>query len=211
MGTWDDIYKSYKTRGEIWATLDGKIDPYFLDFLGTHSFPTASVLDIGCGEGKYLAALQSLGWDVHGVDSSPTAVAMAKIRLNKNEEIKIGDMLTLGHVDTTYGLIMSINAIHHGRKEDVMSLLGRLSDMLLPGGWLFFTVLDWDKELIKVGSQRMREISSGTYMPTVGPEAGVAHSFFLREEIEQCLIKCELVSMQRDIGGRWIIEAYKTR
>lgn len=40
----------------------------------------ATVVDVGCGEGEFLAELQSLGWSVEGVDPSDAAVAIAQAR-----------------------------------------------------------------------------------------------------------------------------------
>jgi 2-polyprenyl-3-methyl-5-hydroxy-6-metoxy-1,4-benzoquinol methylase len=40
----------------------------------------ATLLDVGCGEGEFLAELQSLGWSVEGTDPSEVAVAIAQTR-----------------------------------------------------------------------------------------------------------------------------------
>ena len=38
------------------------------------------LLDLGCGEGEFLAEMQSLGWSVEGIDPSTDAVATARAR-----------------------------------------------------------------------------------------------------------------------------------
>ncbi len=38
------------------------------------------ILDVGCGEGEFLAEMQSLGWSAEGLDPSADAVAVAKAR-----------------------------------------------------------------------------------------------------------------------------------
>jgi 2-polyprenyl-3-methyl-5-hydroxy-6-metoxy-1,4-benzoquinol methylase len=38
------------------------------------------LLDVGCGEGAFLVAMQSLGWSVHGIEPSADAVATARAR-----------------------------------------------------------------------------------------------------------------------------------
>ena len=38
------------------------------------------ILDVGCGEGEYLAEMRSLGWSVEGLDPSADAVAIAQAR-----------------------------------------------------------------------------------------------------------------------------------
>jgi 2-polyprenyl-3-methyl-5-hydroxy-6-metoxy-1,4-benzoquinol methylase len=42
--------------------------------------PGAAVLDVGCGEGEFLAELQALGWCARGIDPSDAAVAVAQAR-----------------------------------------------------------------------------------------------------------------------------------
>lgn len=46
------------------------------------SFPGhgATLLDVGCGEGEFLAEMQPLGWTVTGIDPSDAAVAIAQAR-----------------------------------------------------------------------------------------------------------------------------------
>jgi SAM-dependent methyltransferase len=45
-------------------------------------FPYASwgrrVLDVGCGKGRFLAALAKLGWDAHGIEPDPVSSAIAR-------------------------------------------------------------------------------------------------------------------------------------
>jgi SAM-dependent methyltransferase len=38
------------------------------------------ILDVGCGEGEFVAEMQSLGWSAEGLDSSADAVAVAQAR-----------------------------------------------------------------------------------------------------------------------------------
>lgn len=40
------------------------------------------VLDIGCGNGSFLALMRSAGWDIAGVESDPQAAKLASERLN---------------------------------------------------------------------------------------------------------------------------------
>jgi len=45
------------------------------------------VIDIGCGNGKYLVFLKTQGFEVNGIDSSPTAVEMRKGFLGEDSTI----------------------------------------------------------------------------------------------------------------------------
>ena len=54
MTVWDKIYQDYKNGGEAYATLQQGLIPEFLEFIKAHDFKIKKVLDIGCGNGKYL-------------------------------------------------------------------------------------------------------------------------------------------------------------
>jgi len=66
------------------------------------------LLDIGCGNGYFLAQMRDLGWDVVGVEPDPNAVKVAKEEYDLNvfcgaiEEIKFPensfDVITMNHV-----------------------------------------------------------------------------------------------------------------
>jgi 2-polyprenyl-3-methyl-5-hydroxy-6-metoxy-1,4-benzoquinol methylase len=73
-------------------------------------YPGASLLDVGCGAGGYLASMAELGWDVYGIEPSPTAADLARARLGDNARVFVGradamslpparyDYITLWHV-----------------------------------------------------------------------------------------------------------------
>ena len=85
MTVWDKIYQDYKNGGEEYATLKKGLIPEFLEFINNHDFKLKKVLDVGCGNGKYLVFLKTLGFEVNGIDSSPTAVEMTKESLGTSQ------------------------------------------------------------------------------------------------------------------------------
>lgn len=44
------------------------------------TLPPGRVLDVGCGDGRYLAFFRDLGWETYGTDPSPVAVARSQSR-----------------------------------------------------------------------------------------------------------------------------------
>jgi SAM-dependent methyltransferase len=99
-------------------------------------FPAGSVrprlLDIGCGNGEFLARARKAGWEVFGCDFDPAAVSAA---CGSGAEVRQGgaesfldsagsfDAVTLGHV---------IEHVH-----DPAGLLALCRDLLKPGGTIF--------------------------------------------------------------------------
>lgn len=98
------------------------------------------VLDVGCGAGRILGYLLTLGGDVHGVDVSPRMVEYCRRRYPE-ASVHVGDMARLPDaIDGGFDVILaSYNVI------DVLDDSGRrefLSDMqrrLEPGGLLIFS------------------------------------------------------------------------
>ena len=70
-------------------------------------------MDIGCGTGKYLVYLKNLGFDIYGIDSSPTSVAMTKEHTNSTTNISCEDMYQTNIGKNKFGMIIAIQAIHH--------------------------------------------------------------------------------------------------
>ena len=96
-----------------------------------------TVLDIGCGNGKYLVFLKSLGFKTDGIDSSPTAVEMTKEALNDDSNVLLTDMYEYDFPKEQYDLVISIAAIHHGLKAQVRRTIKQIYTALLSGGIFF--------------------------------------------------------------------------
>jgi cyclopropane fatty-acyl-phospholipid synthase-like methyltransferase len=210
MTIWDKIYQDYKNGGEEYATLRKGLIPEFLDFIATSDFKIKKVLDIACGNGKYLVFLKNIGFETDGIDSSPTAVEMTKDSLADNSNIQQVDMYDYEIPLNKYDLIISIAAIHHGLKKQVRDLIKQIYPALLPGGYFFITLPDNEGSAHWTMMTSHQEIEPGTRIPLSGPEKGLPHSSYTKEEIKEMLsdfedIKMELLSDR----GRWIISGRK--
>ena len=71
-------------------------------------------IDLGCGTGWYLKKISEYGYDMVGIDNSPSLVEEAK-RNNKNgrASVKIGDILSLGFEGESFDFAYCINSLHH--------------------------------------------------------------------------------------------------
>jgi 2-polyprenyl-3-methyl-5-hydroxy-6-metoxy-1,4-benzoquinol methylase len=70
------------------------------------------MLDVGCGAGDLLLAMQKLGWDVHGVDLSPLAVGAASKRVGPSRAT-VGTLETLDHSVNEFDLVTMIHSLEH--------------------------------------------------------------------------------------------------
>ena len=209
MTIWDNIYKNYQKGGEAWATLSEEIHPLFKQFLSQSNFELKYVLDIGCGNGKYLKILQFGGFKTDGIDSSETAVEMTKKMLGDNSIILCANMFEFKIPKDKYDLVISISTIHHGTKEQVQNLINRIHEAIVPNGKIFITVPDFESSKKWNTFKNHEEIAKGTFAPLLGPEKGLPHSFYTKEEAQKLFLKFRDVKLDLDEIGRWVAQASK--
>ncbi len=206
--TWDDIYRNFEKGGDAWATLNEDIHPLFADFLSQTTFPKKTALDIGCGTGKYMAYLRKNGFTTDGIDSSETAVKMTLSTL-PDVSAKVVDMFSFQIPANRYDLILSISTIHHGTKDKVAALIQKIYDSLIDTGSIFITLPDWEHARHWNTFKDHEMIGPGTYAPLSGPEQGLAHSFYSKEEVQELFKGFKNVTMAVDSIGRWIVAGSK--
>lgn len=209
MTIWDKIYRSYKKDGKPWGSLKDDLLPEFLEFVKNTNFITKNALDIGCGNGRYLVYLEKLGFKMTGIDSSETAIEMSRKVLGSKANLIYTDMFDYAYPSNEYDLIYSLSSVHHGFKKDIQALIYEIYNSLLPGGFVFITLPDisdiksWDT------FKNNEKLAEGTFSPLSGPETGLAHSFFNKEEIENMF--SQFSSLKLDLNDRvnWVAIAKK--
>jgi len=111
-------------------------------------------LDLGCGQGRHLAALSGRGREVVGVDLSAPLLARAR-RDGVREPLVRADMRALPLADRTFGSVLSLFTAfgYFGDVAGHAPVAAEVARVLMPGGgWL----LDF------LGSERVaRELADG--------------------------------------------------
>lgn len=206
---WEKIYTEYKKTGKRWASLGDSIYPSFLSFIKHARLDSKSVLDLGCGNGKYLKFLQTIGFNVAGVDSSPTAIKLARKTLGKKAGLRVADIYTSSIPVKKYNLIISIATIQHARKKLIKKLIDRIYKSLTIGGKVFITFPRMSSLRRWATFEKTEEIVPGTYVPLLGPEKGLPHSFYEKDELKKLFSKFKKVGIIKDNRGRWIVTALR--
>lgn len=92
--------------------------------------PIETVLDVGCGEGRWLPVLQELRPGVRylGIESSEYAVE----RFGEDRNIRHGTFAELGqHVfEEPFDLVVCADVLHYLTKEEVLQGIGPLGDLV---------------------------------------------------------------------------------
>jgi len=99
--------------------------------LGVLALPVStagSLLDVGCGNGQFIARMRSFGWTVTGIDPDPTAVDYGQ---RQGLDIRSGTISDLPDTDC-YDVITLSHVIEH--VADPVNLLRECCKRLRPGG-----------------------------------------------------------------------------
>jgi SAM-dependent methyltransferase len=134
---------------------------------------------------------------------------MTRSLLSETGNVSVANMFEYEIEENKFDLIISIATIHHGLKSEINSLIVKIYKSLLPNGKIFITIpspegrLKWDtfKNNIEVGP--------GTYSPNSGPEKGLPHSFYSREEIINIFKDFKDLKINLDKKSRWVITGTK--
>ena len=103
------------------------------------SFPAATVLEVGCGTGHWLAALRDRGCAVTGIDTSQSMLAKAREKL-PDIELTWGRAEKLPWPAGSFDRVLCVNALHHF--EDARAFIREARRVLRPGGLLLNMGLD---------------------------------------------------------------------
>jgi cyclopropane fatty-acyl-phospholipid synthase-like methyltransferase len=131
---------------------DGKVRP-------------CTTIDLGCGAGNYAIYLSGLGFDVTGVDSSPTAIKIAEEHAKKRGvrcRFIVADLLGDVHeVTGTFDFAYDWEFLHHIFPEDREAYIRNVHKVLNPGA-TYFSVCFSEKDPQFGGSGKFRTTRIGT-------------------------------------------------
>lgn len=93
--------------------------------------PGGQLLEVGFGSGQTLRRMQSLGWDVQGVEFDPVAVNNA---LASGLNVHQGDIASQGFAEASFDAVVTSHVIEH--LPDPEGFLHECHRLLKPGGTL---------------------------------------------------------------------------
>lgn len=138
----DEIADEYE--GEIPAhvrerLLVKKIDIMAATLAAHHIAPPGRGLDLGCGQGWYLAEMQARGYPTDGTDYSTGQLERVRTNLDapaRDRTLLVkADAQALPFADASYDFVYGINAIHHILSPDAQErALREIVRVLRPGG-----------------------------------------------------------------------------
>jgi SAM-dependent methyltransferase len=112
--------------------------------------PPGDVLDVGCGSGAMLLALEQAGWRAHGIELDEGAVRAANAAgLGR---VRAGDLLDAGYEDRAFDVVRFSHSLEHMRSP--RAELTEARRILRPGGRLAIAVPDFGALLRRLVGER---------------------------------------------------------
>jgi SAM-dependent methyltransferase len=222
-GSWDPVWEQvFKSRE--W----GRYPPEdLIRFVARNFYPArdrsrVKLLELGCGTGANIWYMAREGFDVYGVDGSPTAITCAKQRLEAEHlpaHLKVGDITKLEQLfppASQFDAIIDVCCLQHNRLSNVVRILSQALARLRPGGKVFSMLIAGDSMSKASG----REIEPGTFVDiTSGPYAGIGltHFFTLKETKKLFSVFTSLqiehsirsFNQRKDTNKHWVVQGAK--
>lgn len=104
------------------------------------------ILDVGCGDGRFLSVLREHGdpeWQLHGIDIDEGAIARAR---DKGLDARVSRLEDLGADEEPYHMIVLFQVIEH--VSDPRAMVAKIRSLLAPGGVFVIETPDvagWDE------------------------------------------------------------------
>jgi 2-polyprenyl-3-methyl-5-hydroxy-6-metoxy-1,4-benzoquinol methylase len=127
------------------------LPPYRAFFRELGAARRRSVLDVGCGAGRFLLAARLQGWEVRGIEPAQRAVAAAQagglwlpVTAQTPEQVAATGAM--------FAVVTLFDVLEH--TADPTALLRSTLPLLAPGGSLFITVPNWASPLMQQAVRR---------------------------------------------------------
>lgn len=146
-------------------------------------------IDLGCGAGNYAIYLAGLGFDVTGVDSSPTAIRIAQENARKKGircRFIVGDLLgDLHEVTGTFDFGFDWEVLHHIFPEDRERYVQNVHRVLNPGA-VYFSVCfsELDPQFGGSGKYRTTPIGTTLYFSSESEVRDLLFPYFFIRELQ---------------------------
>jgi len=139
------VMKPYERLSKVYDLGWGDFSKQYVDLINElfseRGITRATILDIACGTGTLAIELAKYGHVIHGIDSSPEMIRIAKSKSigMSNLSFDIQDMVGF-NIDRKFDLVTcTFDSINYIRKlNDLLEMLFRVASVLYEGGLFIF-------------------------------------------------------------------------
>ena len=153
-----DFDRVYRSAILHWVWTDIRI-PQELKELARHGSPR-TVLELGCGVGRFSRYLAQQGLRVTGVDFSPVAIARARDRVAQDDarpELLVGDVTHLEALDGPFDASFDVGCFHCLDPRQQRAYVAEVFRLLKPGGTHLIWALDSAPSDLPLSPAAMKE------------------------------------------------------
>ncbi len=161
----EDVYQKVPTSEIPWNVEDPPM--VLVDLVEKGRIKPCRCIDLGCGTGNHSIYLAKNGFDVTGIDISPSAIALAKENARGKKtrcQFIMADVLHAGeHIQDTYDFAFDWEVLHHVFPQKRNRYIESVFRLLNPGG-TYLSVCFSDKDPQFGGKGKYRHTPLGTYL-----------------------------------------------
>lgn len=158
-----------------------------------------NIYDLGCGAGRHMAYLQSLGFELWGSDVAENGLdvcARSLAEAGLPARLVRADMTACPFADGAFDAGIATNVLNHNPRALLQQAVDEIHRLLRTGGEFYLTVLNtWDW---RYGNGQ--EVEPNSFVLKDGPEAGILHHFFDENGLRHWLAAFEIAEVRRDRG-----------
>ena len=128
--------------GAVDPTVDGHPPSFYSTYAGWKArwvrqcCPAGTLLEVGCGDGYFLAAAQAVGYRVAGIDPHPGRAR--RVAESLNIEVRCSLLEDLHWPEARFDVVYHCDLLSHF--PDPLGALRKMKALLAPGGMLAFEV-----------------------------------------------------------------------
>lgn len=141
------------------------------------------VWDMGCGRGRHVVALASLGIDAYASDYSCNAIDITRHALERyglHATLACSELQDFPFEDdVAFNGIICWNVLQHADLACIRATVGMMTDHVVPGGCVLLAVCSDSLQ----GNASGEEVEKGSFVLDRGREKGVLHHFFSKDEL----------------------------
>jgi SAM-dependent methyltransferase len=141
---WDNIYRRYSLNTLGWEL--GKPRPILVEFVENGKLTLGRVLDLCCGAGSNTVYMAEQGFEVVGMDVSPTAIGFAQKKAwQATVQVDFGlhSFVWLPFKDGAFDFVFDMGCFHHVEPEDRSKFIQGVHRVLRRQGVYMLTCFSW--------------------------------------------------------------------
>ncbi len=185
---WDEEYKHMTWGG-----------PRSISMLEGLISPSARVLDLGCGNGRFLLPL-SRKYESLGTDVSLTAVKRAQTYISKNNiddekkvELLVSSITCLPFSDDSFDAVICFGVLQHLLETERKEAISEIKRVMRSGAVLVIEVF---------GTEDMRYGGDAIEKDTFRRKSGIIYHYFTQDEIRSLLHGFDIVEIKDQISEK---------